>query len=159
MSAAPPHVLGVCRWCVMSTCLVLATCLGCPSRLCAAYCVYQSPVLTACVLTVCVLTACVLSMCVLTVCYSDRKRPERLLSRLKSVSDDSGPRVVITRQPRGPAEPGFLLPRTVVTPTTSDEPAGLPADPPAENSSPAPGEDTPIPTAAAAATDDAAATN
>ena len=29
-------------------------------------------------------------------------RPERLLSRLKSVGEDSGPRVVTIRPPRGP---------------------------------------------------------
>jgi hypothetical protein len=29
-------------------------------------------------------------------------RPERLISRLKSVSDDSMPKLIVIRQPRGP---------------------------------------------------------
>jgi cold shock CspA family protein len=43
---------------------------------------------------------------------SERQRPERLISRLKTNSDDSGPRMVVTRQPRGPdGTQGFKQPR------------------------------------------------
>jgi cold shock CspA family protein len=43
---------------------------------------------------------------------SERQRPERLISRLKSVGDDIGPKMVVTRQPRGPdGTKGFKQPR------------------------------------------------
>jgi len=45
-------------------------------------------------------------------CCSERQRPERLISRLKSVGDDIGPKMVVTRQPRGPdGTKGFKQPR------------------------------------------------
>lgn len=34
------------------------------------------------------------------------ERPERLISRLRTISVDEGPRLVIVRQPRGPDEEG-----------------------------------------------------
>lgn len=35
--------------------------------------------------------------------YSDARRPERMMSKLRSVSvDDSGPKIVTIRQPKGP---------------------------------------------------------
>lgn len=41
-----------------------------------------------------------------------QKRPERLISRLKSVSDDCGPRLIAIRAPRGPdGTKGFTRPR------------------------------------------------
>lgn len=43
---------------------------------------------------------------------SDRQRPERLISRLKSVGDDVGPKMIVARQPRGPdGTRGFKQPR------------------------------------------------
>eukprot|EP00918_Siedleckia_nematoides_P008348 GHVU01018104.1.p1 GENE.GHVU01018104.1~~GHVU01018104.1.p1 ORF type:complete len:815 (+),score=93.18 GHVU01018104.1:360-2804(+) len=48
---------------------------------------------------------------------SEKRRPERLISRLKSVGDESGPRVLTLRQPRGPDNTkGFSQPRTLWTP-------------------------------------------
>jgi len=45
-------------------------------------------------------------------CISERQRPERLISRLKSVGDDIGPKMVVIRQPRGPdGTKGFKQPR------------------------------------------------
>lgn len=45
-------------------------------------------------------------------------RPERLISRLKSVGDESGPRVIATRQPNGPdGTRGFTTPRQIWQPT------------------------------------------
>ncbi|ESO83947.1 hypothetical protein LOTGIDRAFT_108249 [Lottia gigantea] len=43
---------------------------------------------------------------------SESRRPERLISRLKSMSDDSAPRIVVIRQPKGPDEKskGFVRP-------------------------------------------------
>lgn len=36
-------------------------------------------------------------------CFSDiGQRPERLISRLRTVSVDDGPKLTVTRQPRGP---------------------------------------------------------
>ncbi len=35
-------------------------------------------------------------------CCSEMRRPERLISRLKSVGDEGGQRVVVLRQPKGP---------------------------------------------------------
>lgn len=44
---------------------------------------------------------------------SERQRPERLMSRLKSVTDDAGPKIVTLRQPRGPdGTNGFKLQRS-----------------------------------------------
>lgn len=44
---------------------------------------------------------------------TERQRPERLMSRLKSFTDDNAPRVVVDRQPRGPdGTKGFTTPRT-----------------------------------------------
>jgi len=41
-----------------------------------------------------------------------RKRPERLISRLKSMSEDGGPKIVLIRQPKGPdGTKGFTQPR------------------------------------------------
>jgi SUZ-C motif len=35
--------------------------------------------------------------------YSDARRPERMMSKLRSISiDDSGPKIVTIRQPKGP---------------------------------------------------------
>ena len=43
---------------------------------------------------------------------SERRRPERLMSRLKSTPDDGAPRLVALRQPRGPdGSKGFAQPR------------------------------------------------
>lgn len=38
------------------------------------------------------------------ICYSDvQARPERLISRLRTVSlDEAGPRLMVVRQPKGP---------------------------------------------------------
>ncbi|XP_076445198.1 cold shock domain-containing protein E1-like [Babylonia areolata] len=44
---------------------------------------------------------------------TEKQRPERLISRLKSFTDDSSPRIVVDRQPRGPdGTRGFSTPRT-----------------------------------------------
>lgn len=43
---------------------------------------------------------------------SERQRPEHLISRLKSVGDEAGPKMVVVRQPRGPdGTKGFRLSR------------------------------------------------
>lgn len=49
---------------------------------------------------------------------TDRQRPERLLSRMKSIKEDmTGPRVVAVRQPKGPdGTNGFKEPRKPWTP-------------------------------------------
>ncbi|XP_041351705.1 cold shock domain-containing protein E1-like [Gigantopelta aegis] len=48
---------------------------------------------------------------------TDTQRPERLISRLKSVSDDAGPRLIVKRQPKGPDNTqGFTQPRTLWNP-------------------------------------------
>lgn len=49
---------------------------------------------------------------------SEKRRPERLLSRLKSMNEELvGPRVVVTRPPKGPdGTKGFLQPRLPWTP-------------------------------------------
>jgi len=53
-------------------------------------------------------------------CCSDRQRPERLISRLKSVGDDFGPKMVVIRQPRGPdGTKGFKQPRKPWKPATT----------------------------------------
>lgn len=45
---------------------------------------------------------------------SETKRPERLMSRLKSVGDDNGPKMIAIRQPRGPdGTKGFSQPRKI----------------------------------------------
>jgi len=50
----------------------------------------------------------------------ERQRPERLISRLKSVSDEGGPKIVAIRQPRGPdGTNGFQQPRTLWKPTVA----------------------------------------
>ncbi len=52
--------------------------------------------------------------------YSERQRPERLISRLKSTGDDMSPKVVVIRQPRGPdGSKGFKQPRTAWAPPTA----------------------------------------
>lgn len=62
------------------------------------------------------------SVCILLtvfVCHCrDRQRPERLLSRMKSIKEDmTGPRVVAVRQPKGPdGTNGFKEPRKPWTP-------------------------------------------
>ncbi|KAK7108802.1 cold shock domain-containing protein E1-like [Littorina saxatilis] len=44
---------------------------------------------------------------------TERQRPERLMSRLKSFTDDSAPRIIVERQPRGPDNTkGFTTPRS-----------------------------------------------
>lgn len=44
---------------------------------------------------------------------TETQRPERLISRLKSLSDENAPRIVVERQPRGPDNTkGFNTPRT-----------------------------------------------
>ena len=49
--------------------------------------------------------------------FRDTQRPERLISRLKSVSDDAGPRLTVKRQPKGPdSTSGFSQPRTLWNP-------------------------------------------
>jgi len=45
-------------------------------------------------------------------CCSERQRPEHLISRLKSIGDEVGPKMVVVRQPRGPdGTKGFKQPR------------------------------------------------
>lgn len=53
------------------------------------------------------------SACSLRKIIRERKRPERLLSRIKSLNlDDTQPKVVVLRQPRGPdGSRGFSQPR------------------------------------------------
>lgn len=47
---------------------------------------------------------------------SEHQRPERLVSRLKSISEDGLPKVIVLRQPRGPdGTKGFKLDRTPST--------------------------------------------
>jgi len=55
----------------------------------------------------------IVTRCVAECWYcSERQRPERLISRLKSVGDDIGPKMVAIRQPRGPdGTKGFRQPR------------------------------------------------
>ncbi|XP_071115411.1 cold shock domain-containing protein E1-like isoform X1 [Haliotis cracherodii] len=49
---------------------------------------------------------------------TDRQRPERLISRLKSMSDEVGQRMMIIRAPKGPDNTkGFIQPRLPWTPT------------------------------------------
>lgn len=44
----------------------------------------------------------------------ERKRPDRLISRLKSVGDETGPKIITLRQPRGPdGTKGFKQERTL----------------------------------------------
>ncbi|CAH1799965.1 unnamed protein product [Owenia fusiformis] len=43
---------------------------------------------------------------------SNKQRPERLMSRLKSMSDDSAPRVTVIRQPKGPDGTKGFKPRS-----------------------------------------------
>lgn len=48
---------------------------------------------------------------------SETQRPERLISRLKSLSDETAPRIIVERQPRGPdSTKGFSIPRTLWKP-------------------------------------------
>ncbi|XP_074640508.1 cold shock domain-containing protein E1-like [Tubulanus polymorphus] len=50
---------------------------------------------------------------------SDRRRPERLISRLKSVSEDGAPKLVVIRQPKGPdGTKGFKLERSLWKPSS-----------------------------------------
>lgn len=50
---------------------------------------------------------------------TDTRRPERLLSRLKSFTEETGPRVILTRQPRGPdGTKGFTHVRIPLTQVT-----------------------------------------
>lgn len=51
------------------------------------------------------------SACSLRKLSSEKKRPERLISRLKSVGDESGPKMTVLRQPRGPDNGKGFLPR------------------------------------------------
>ncbi|KAK6169090.1 hypothetical protein SNE40_020210 [Patella caerulea] len=46
---------------------------------------------------------------------TESRRPERLISRLKSMSDESAPRIVVIRQPKGPDDTskGFCMPRPI----------------------------------------------
>ena len=57
-------------------------------------------------------------MKIIVIICRDRQRPERLLSRMKSIKDDLiGPRVVAVRQPRGPdGTNGFREPRKAWAP-------------------------------------------
>lgn len=56
------------------------------------------------------------SACSLRKIQEQRKRPERLISRLKSVGDESSPKVIVIRQPKGPdGTKGFSQPRVLWT--------------------------------------------
>jgi SUZ-C motif len=73
---------------------------------------------------------------------SEKPRPERLFSRLKSVTDDTSPRVSATRQPRGPdGTTGFKAGRPPWTPhsslgSTSERAPWSPQLPPANEDDP-----------------------
>jgi len=57
---------------------------------------------------------------------SEKKRPERLISRLKSVGDDGGPKVTVIRQPKGPdGSKGFKARTPWKPPSTPAVAAGL----------------------------------
>lgn len=50
---------------------------------------------------------------------TDRRRPERLISRLKSTSEDGGPKMIVVRQPKGPdGTKGFSQERQLWKPNT-----------------------------------------
>ena len=58
---------------------------------------------------------------------TDRPRPERLLSRIKSVTDDQCPRAMAIRQPKGPdGTKGFKCPRKEPTPARHNNPSSAP---------------------------------
>lgn len=58
---------------------------------------------------------------------TDRPRPERLLSRIKSVTDDQCPRAMAIRQPKGPdGSKGFKCPRKESTPVSHNNPPSAP---------------------------------
>lgn len=58
---------------------------------------------------------------------TDRPRPERLLSRIKSVTEDQCPRAMAIRQPKGPdGSKGFKCPRKESTPVARNNPPSAP---------------------------------
>lgn len=55
------------------------------------------------------------SACSLRKIVEQRKRPERLISRLKSIGDENAPKIVVIRQPSGPdGTKGFKLQRSLI---------------------------------------------